>query len=128
MSKLKQTLLPINYNIETEEIAMLHEILQELKTINEINSDLSIILENQNEQLNNVEEIQQINIDLTEKSVNELEKAVRHKTRLIPVVVGIALGAVVCGPGAIALGAKTGAGYIAAGGGILGGITAKKIV
>ncbi len=126
MSELKQMLLPVEYTGQ-EEIEELSHILQELKTLNDINNDLSVILDNQNEQLEKVEENQQLNIDLTEKSVNELESAVRNKTKLIPMVVGAAVGAAVCGPGAIALGAKAGAGYIAAGGTVLGGIAAKNI-
>ena len=125
MSELKQVLIPVECN--REEIQELSNILQDLKTLNEINNDLSIILNNQNEQLEKIEDTQQINIDLTEKSVTELESAVRNKTKIIPMVVGAAVGAAVCGPGAIALGAKAGAGYIAAGGSVLGGIAAKNI-
>ena len=126
MSELKQMLLSTKYN-DQEEINELSEILQDLKTLNNINMDLSIILDNQNEQLEKVEENQQINIDLTEKSINELESAVRNKTKLIPMVIGAAIGAAVCGPGALVLGVKVGTGYIAAGGSVLGGIAAKNI-
>mgnify|MGYP003705796787 CR=1 FL=1 len=126
MSELKQMLLPIEYTSQ-EEINELSEILQDLKTLNDINNDLSIILDNQNEQLEKIEDNQQINIDLTEKSVNELESAVRNKTKLIPMVVGAAVGAAVCGPGALALGVKVGTGYIVAGGSVLGSIAAKNI-
>ena len=68
-----------------------------------------------------------INQDLKSKC-RELQLPVSgNKTKLIPMVVGAAVGAAVCGPGAIALGAKAGAGYIAAGGSVLGGIAAKNI-
>lgn len=127
MTDLKQQLLPID-TYDQEEISQLSEILQDLKTLNDINKDLSILLNNQNEQLEKVEIEQQNTIDMTERSVNNLESAVRNKTKLIPMVVGAAVGAAVCGPGALALGAKASAGYIAAGSGsVLGGIAAKNI-
>jgi len=126
MSELKQMLLPVEYTNQLE-IQELSKILHDLKALNDINNDLSIILDNQNEQLEKVDEYQQINIDLTEKSINELESSVRNKTKLIPIAIGAVIGAAVCGPGALALGAKVGVGYIATGGSILGGIAAKNI-
>ena len=125
MNQLQEQLL-INKDYENE-LLQLSEILDDLKKINEINNDLSVILSQQNEQIDKIEEIQEINIDTTEQSVNELEKAVSNKNKIIPMVIGAAVGVAVCGPGAIALGAKAGAGYIAASGGVIGGIAAKKI-
>ena len=47
MTELKQVLIPVECN--REEIQELANILQDLKTLNEINNDLSIILNNQND-------------------------------------------------------------------------------
>ena len=125
MSQLQYQLL--QYPDNTIEKEQLKIILKDLRQLNEINKDLSLLLNQQEDQLLKIEEHQQETIDITDKSVEYLEKAIRSKTKLIPIAIGSVVGAAVCGPGALVLGVKAGVGYIAAGGGIIGGIAAKKM-
>jgi len=107
--------------------ADLSDILNEIKHLNEINNDLSTILNQQNEQLNKIETIQEDTCMTTEASNELLENVAYNRFKLTPIVVGGVIGAGILGPGAFLLGAKLSALYFAAGGGMVGIVVGKQL-
>ena len=122
-----QKLILQSIDYEKEEEEELSKILDEVRQLNEINGDLSILLNEQNENIDNVITTQD-NIELnTEKAIKNLEKAVSNKIKFVPIAIGAIIGASVLGPGSLLVGLKAGAGYVALGGSFVGGLIGKSI-
>ena len=122
-----QKLILQSIDYEKEEEEELSKILDEVRQLNEINGELSILLNEQNENIDNVIATQD-NIELnTEKAIKNLEKAASNKIKFVPIAIGAFIGASVLGPGSLLVGLKVGAGYVALGGSFVGGLIGKSI-
>ena len=121
-----KTLLTIPYDEHTNTEQDLKKILEDVRHLNELNSELGGILDSHTEQLNNVQSNQEEIQDLTAQTNMMLENIAIKKARYIPMILGGIVGAAVTGPGALLIGANgTVAAIVAGSGCLLGGIGGK---
>ena len=117
--------IPYDYEEEKKE---LNNVLREARLINEIQSELSSFIDQQDNDISIVEENIENTAILTHKSSQQLELASGKKFKLSPIIIGSAVGASLTLPLTVGL-ATPGIiiGYAAGGGALLGGIIGKKL-
>lgn len=118
----------VENSIKSETEQDLKNMLRDIKQLNEINNELSSLLQCQTEQLETLDTTHENILETTETTNEILENVVLKRIKFIPIIIGGVLGAGIIGPGALLLGIKgTAAGIVAGGGGVLGGIGSKML-
>lgn len=129
-SLLKETRC-ISYDYE-EEKTELTKILQQAREINEIQSELSYLIDVQEEDIQDIQSTAHETYDISYQSNIHLESASGKKFKFSPILIGSAIGGVLTLPfsiPAVSAGAvsATVVGYIAGGGAVFGGLVGKKL-
>ena len=117
--------IPYDYDEEKRD---LNNVLKEARLINEIQSELSSFIDQQDDDINMVEQNIETAAILTHKSSHQLELASGKKFKLSPIIIGSVVGASLTLPLTVGL-ATPGIiiGYAAGGGALLGGVIGKKL-
>lgn len=121
----------ISYDYE-EEKTELTKILQQAREINEIQSELSYLIDVQEQDIQDIESTAHETSDISYQSNVHLESASGKKFKFSPILIGSAIGGVLTLPfsiPAVSAGTVSAAvvGYIAGGGAVFGGLVGKKL-
>ena len=121
----------IPYNYE-EDIDELNKVLAQAREINEIQSELSYLIDVQDSDIKHIENTAQESYDISQKANIHLESASGKKFKFSPIIIGSAIGGALTLPfslTAVSAGSISSAlvGYIAGGGVLFGGIIGKKL-
>tara|TARA_B100000925_G_C21733927_1_gene356331 strand:+ start:219 stop:623 length:405 start_codon:yes stop_codon:yes gene_type:complete len=81
----------IKYDLDEEKKELTH-LLGELRTLNEMQQDLGLLLNEQNENIDNIQEKMEDTAHLTVQANKELESASGHKIKMAPLAIGAGIG------------------------------------
>lgn len=127
-NQIYNKLIEIPANYETEKEA-LEKALSEIRELNDMQQDLSNIIELQDENILNIDTKTSNTVEISNKANKELSIASGKKIKFIPVALGTSIGAICTLPLTIGIGLPSIAiGVSAAGGSILGGILGKSLI
>tara|TARA_Y100000389_G_C17281257_1_gene423064 strand:- start:339 stop:740 length:402 start_codon:yes stop_codon:yes gene_type:complete len=120
----------ISYDDQQEKNELM-KILQQAREINEIQTELSYLIDIQDMDICTIDESSQETADISHRANIQLESASGKKVKFTPILIGGALGGILL-PftiSAVAAGSVSSAvvGYIAGGGAIFGGVIGKKL-
>lgn len=121
----------VKYDLDEEKKELTH-LLGELRTLNEMQQDLGLLLNEQNENIDNIQENMEDTAHLTVQANKELESASGHKIKMAPLAIGAGVGLV----GGLALGvplvaygfiSSTVMGYSLIGTTVVGGVSGRSL-
>tara|TARA_B100000925_G_C21965456_1_gene455337 strand:+ start:491 stop:883 length:393 start_codon:yes stop_codon:yes gene_type:complete len=125
--ELENKIIEIPFNHKEEE-EKLHKVLDDIKELNRLQTDLSSIMVLQKENIDRINTLSENAADASRYANSELEAASGRKFKMLPVMLGTGLGVVITLPITLGFGLSAGAvGGIVAGGSVIGGMMGKNL-
>ena len=122
--ELENKIIEIPFNHKEEE-EKLHKVLDDIKELNRLQTDLSSIMVLQKENIDRINTLSENAADASRYANSELEAASGRKFKMLPVMLGTGLGVVITLPITLGFGFTGAVGGIVAGGVVIGGMMEK---